>query len=154
MWDVWFLGQIVYSTIEHPSLINKKILSIFSGPESGQHLRLTGGNEIHAGFLEIKLYSGAPWTKVCKDSYWNSNTATVACRELGYDLGSEGSHSKEVDSNSFDLEPLKLNCEGNEKTLQQCKSIRDSHQCSKSGQALFLGEFIKTTFRANYVGDR
>ena len=23
MWDVWFLGQIVYSSIEHPSIINK-----------------------------------------------------------------------------------------------------------------------------------
>ena len=111
----------------------------FSGPDSGQHLRLTGGNEIHAGFLEIKLYSGAPWTKVCKDSYWNSNTATVACRELGYDLGTEGSHSKEFNSNSYDLEPLKLNCEGNEKKLQECKTIKGSH-CSRSGQALFLGE--------------
>ena len=119
---------------------------IFSGPDSGQHLRLTGGNEIHAGFLEIKLYSGAPWTKICKDSYWNSNTATVACRELGYDLGTEGSHSKEVNSNSYDLEPLKLNCEGNEKKLQECKTIRGS-QCSRSGQALFLGELQKIAFR-------
>ena len=25
MWDVWFLGQIVYSKIEHPSIINKII---------------------------------------------------------------------------------------------------------------------------------
>ena len=64
----------------------------------------------------------------------------MACRELGYDLGSEGSHSKEVNSNSFDLEPLKLNCEGNEKTLQECKTIRDSYQCSSSGHALFIGE--------------
>ena len=119
---------------------------ICSGPDSGQHLRLTGGNEIHAGFLEIKLYSGDPWTKVCKDSYWNSNTATVACRELGYDLGTEGSHSKEVNSNSFDLEPLKLNCEGNEKKLQECKTIRGS-QCSRSGQALFLGELQEIAFR-------
>ena len=27
MWDVWFLGQIVYSKIEHPWIINKIILS-------------------------------------------------------------------------------------------------------------------------------
>ena len=30
LWDVWFLGQIVYSKIEHPWIINKmKVLSFF-----------------------------------------------------------------------------------------------------------------------------
>ena len=27
MWDVWFLGQIEYSTIEHPWIINEILLS-------------------------------------------------------------------------------------------------------------------------------
>ena len=30
LWDIWFLGQIVYFKIEHPSIINKIRLGLFN----------------------------------------------------------------------------------------------------------------------------
>ena len=39
MWDVWFLGQIVYTNIEHPSIINKidcaRTVNFFKKVENG-----------------------------------------------------------------------------------------------------------------------
>ena len=56
--------------------------------ESGQKIRLGGGHDVHAGYLEVK--SGGQWQVVCNaDASWNMQAATVACRQLGYDLGAK-----------------------------------------------------------------
>ena len=47
--------------------------------ESGQTIRLSGGQEVHTGYLEVK--SGGQWNLVCNnDSSWDMQAATVACR--------------------------------------------------------------------------
>ena len=52
MWDVWFLGQIVYSNIEHPSIINKiylrpKGIPDLAKPKVGLNFQRVSNAEIH-----------------------------------------------------------------------------------------------------------
>jgi hypothetical protein len=56
-------------------------------PDSGQLLRLRGGRDINAGYVQIS--TGGSWHNLCDPtgSSWGLQEATVACRQLGYDHG-------------------------------------------------------------------
>ena len=99
-------------------------MNIFSQSESGQNLRLIGGEEPRVGFVQIK--TEGQWHLLCNDdSSFNLQAATVACRQLGYDLGAfhfQAGQSRIADINSVNSRDditLRLNCRGDESTLGQ-----------------------------------
>merc|ERR1711976_106638 len=126
-----FIQSFIYSSSQ-----------IASKPESGQTLRLAGGNKVNAGFLEKLRNPENQWNTICLDSHWNETAANVACRELGYDLGFEGFQARDVaeySNNGFNLQALNLKCKGNEKSLDECEKQKENSTCERSRQALFLG---------------
>ena len=58
---------------------------LFAGPQCTENnIRLRGGSSALEGRIEICL--GGTWGTVCDDG-WSGNDATVACRQLGTQLG-------------------------------------------------------------------
>ena len=91
-------------------------------PESGQTIRLSGSDQMNAGFLERAPSPGSPFQLVCDEdsSSWNQEEADAACRELGYDLGFGYNATLGTDS-------------------EDIISQRIDRQCGINKQALYLG---------------
>ncbi|XP_008056478.1 scavenger receptor cysteine-rich type 1 protein M160-like [Carlito syrichta] len=91
-------------------------------------LRLGGGSSSCSGRLEVKFRER--WGTVCDDG-WNSNAATVACRQLG--CPSSFVYPGDVDSPAT-FDPIWLDgvsCHGNESALWNCSHHGwGNHDCS------------------------
>lgn len=101
-------------------------------------MRLIGGQEPRAGYLQIK--TEGQWHLLCNDdSSFNLQAATVACRQLGYDQGAfhfQNGQSRIADLSNVNSRAdvtLRINCRGDESKLSQCTlnpgsvCLRNSH---------------------------
>ena len=80
-WAGWHFFPIllIYKGLVVPNWLDLIFPYFYRNVESGQTVRLSGGQEVHTGYLEVK--SGGQWNLVCNnDSSWDMQAATVACR--------------------------------------------------------------------------
>ena len=87
-------------------------------------LRLVDGSVEHEGRLE--MYYNGEWGSVC-DDYWDLDNSDVACRQLGYPEGSDGSIYRRAHFGRG-TGPIQLDdvlCLGNESTLISCPRVRN-----------------------------
>ncbi len=64
--------------------IDIAIVSLITGHDVADEVRLVGGPHFRMGRLEVQ--TDGSWGSVCGDKYFDNNAATVVCRQLGYSL--------------------------------------------------------------------
>ena len=101
MWDVWFLGQIVYTSIEHPSIINKKISLVTASCTTVTCAFTIDGvvdsAEYNGNALTITSADLSDWTQVKSvtfDSCYDSSPGTLSVKGSG--SSAQGNLSKDI----------------------------------------------------------
>ncbi|XP_030832032.1 deleted in malignant brain tumors 1 protein [Strongylocentrotus purpuratus] len=103
--------------------------SVICIPPMDGDVRLVNGT-LREG--EVEIYNDGVWWSLCA-SDWDSEDATVACRQLGFShfqghgASNHGSGGGQMISTYFD-------CEGDETSLTQCEVVHDHSVCD-TGQA-------------------
>lgn len=96
-------------------------------------VRLVGGSYAHEGRVEL-FYNGA-WGTVCDDS-WDTNDASVVCRQLGYGSASEAVIDGRFGPGVGRILLDDVNCNGNESHIASClHGGIGSHNCLHSEDA-------------------
>ncbi|MCY4451861.1 MAG: putative Ig domain-containing protein [Immundisolibacterales bacterium] len=93
------------------------------GPAPGT-LRLENGTVAHEGRLE--MFYGGDWGTVC-DDYWDHDNSMVACQQMGYENGSDGSVLRRAFFGRG-TGPIHLDdvlCKGTEARLVDCPRVRN-----------------------------
>lgn len=116
-----------------------------SPQKSGQVLRLRGSGMHHKGYMQLYVKNG--WHLLC-DSSWDLQEATVACRQLGYNIGVL--HTSTGRSTVANLTSnvvghvgglvAHLKCHGEEPDLSQCtwNSAGSNKVCNPETDAVAL----------------
>ncbi|KAK2836338.1 hypothetical protein Q7C36_014207 [Tachysurus vachellii] len=100
----------------------------------GNHkVRLSGGSHKCAGRVEV--WNAGQWGTVCDDE-WDKQDADVVCAQLncGYALtvnGQDGPYTNGKGPILMD----ELNCTGKERSLWECPSVREGHDCGHKEDA-------------------
>ncbi|XP_041462930.1 neurotrypsin-like [Lytechinus variegatus] len=86
-----------------------------------------GSTNTNAGIVEV-YYQGI-WRTACAAPYWNSNAATVVCRQLGFtasaDVANPGDYySESVNQPTHTLLDDGLYCSGTEQFIADCMEER------------------------------
>ena len=84
MWDVWFLGQIIYSKIEHPSIINKMPTTIVHYSKQYNVISMSFLMSVLCFICRQRLSNQASRvlsvTKCNKDCFQNINQILKKCK--------------------------------------------------------------------------
>ena len=83
-------------------------MALHTAPCTTGQVRLAGGNIPNEGRVEICI--GNAWGTVCDDN-WDSNDATVVCRQLGYS------------TQGWTFDSIKLACIDTIIALQTCSNL-------------------------------
>ncbi|KAJ8040920.1 Deleted in malignant brain tumors 1 protein [Holothuria leucospilota] len=104
-----------------------------AGVICSQGVRLVGGGDAHEGRVEL-FYNGA-WGTVCDDN-WDTDDASVVCRQLGYGSASEAVTDGRFGPGVGAILLDDVNCSGNESHIASClhRGI-GSHNCLHSEDA-------------------
>lgn len=103
-------------------------------PTAQVEVRLAGGSSPNEGRVEV-FYNGG-WGTVCDDS-WNTEDATVVCRQLGFSPEGAEAHSfAHFGQGSGSILLDDVACIGTETSLDQCQhSGWESHNCGHQEDA-------------------
>ena len=71
------------------------------------------------GSGRVEVFHNGQWGTVC-DDYWDINSATVACRQLGYRHGIRALQGSEVDDGTGWIWLDNIACTGAEQNLASC----------------------------------
>ena len=96
-------------------------------------VRLVNGTNEAEGRVEICL--DGVWSTFC-DSYWNSATAEVVCRQLGYaDSGAQAVGGAHFGRGTGPIHLTNVQCNSTENMLQNCTYFSSSGNCSHENDA-------------------
>ena len=88
--------------------------------------RLTGGRTSNEGRVEVG--DGIEWVPVCSH-HWNTTSAGVLCRELGYSGALAAYQGGHFGEGSGDMIYDHFHCEGDEDSLLECTHRRAESDC-------------------------
>ncbi|XP_027031617.1 antigen WC1.1-like isoform X1 [Tachysurus fulvidraco] len=122
------------SYLRNCSTVDRNDCLILSEVMCGNHMvRLSGGSHKCAGRVEV--WNAGQWGTVCDDE-WDKQDADVVCAQLncGYALtinGQDGPYTNGKGPILMD----ELNCTGKERSLWECPSVREGHDCGHKEDA-------------------
>ncbi|XP_030829281.1 scavenger receptor cysteine-rich type 1 protein M160 [Strongylocentrotus purpuratus] len=116
------------------------------GTISDGQVRLNNQGDMNTNGGILEVYYQGEWGKVCPSGYWNSNAATVVCRQLGFAAtGYVFNPSDFVDPDSDPNQKVwmdNVSCTGDEQTIVGCFSgemVMTTSSCSGDVAAVLCG---------------
>ncbi|XP_071945661.1 scavenger receptor cysteine-rich domain-containing protein DMBT1-like [Antedon mediterranea] len=104
-----------------------------SNEGSEGNVRLIGGSNEYEGRVEI--FTQGRWGTVCDDA-WDTNDASVVCRQLGFGRASEAPPQARFGQGRADILLDNVGCSGPETSLISCSNIGIGvHNCAHSEDA-------------------
>ena len=98
-----------------------------------QRIRLVNGTVPNEGRVEVRAGCNTEWGTVCDDS-WGTSDAQVACRQLGYGIGTGGIVAYRLarfGQGTGEIFLDNLRCTGSETSLFECPGNEfGSHNCN------------------------
>ncbi|XP_028416440.1 deleted in malignant brain tumors 1 protein-like [Dendronephthya gigantea] len=124
-------------------------------PEMGVPIQLKGPSSSN-GIGRVEIFYNGNWGTIC-DSQWDIKSATVVCRQLGYQKALAALKGNLVPSGSGQIWLDNVRCSGNEQNLASCShrgwGVHDCHHSEDAGVNCFgVSIQLKGPSSSNGVG--